>query len=94
MPINRTPPSTSPVPMSSDDTSQSQTSQTRAIDAIERTTKLHRESAPDILSLTLNVTERKKRKHDGVNPNIMPYMSEMFSVHTNEQANFSKIYKL
>ncbi|CAG4952256.1 unnamed protein product [Parnassius apollo] len=88
MPINRTPPPTSPVPISSDDTSQSQT---RAIDAIERTTKLHSESAPDIPSLTLNVTERKNRKHDGVNSNIMSYMSEMFSVYMNEQA---KVYKL
>ncbi|CAG4939766.1 unnamed protein product [Parnassius apollo] len=90
MPINRTPPPASPVPVSSDDTSQSQTTQTRAIDAIERTTKLHSESAPDIPSLTLNVSERKKRKHDGVNPNIMSYMSEMFSVYTNEQAKHFK----
>ncbi|CAG5050775.1 unnamed protein product [Parnassius apollo] len=90
MPINRTPPPASPVPVSSDDTSQSQTSRTRAIDAIERTTKLHSESAPDIPSLTLNVTERKKRIHDGVNPNIMFYMSEMFSVYTNEQAKHFK----
>ncbi|CAG5015581.1 unnamed protein product [Parnassius apollo] len=77
MPINRTPPPASPT-------------WTRAIDAIERTTKLHSESAPDIPSLTLNVTERKKRKHDGVNPNIMSYMSEMFSVYTNEQAKHFK----
>ncbi|CAG4993155.1 unnamed protein product [Parnassius apollo] len=90
MPINRTPPPASPVPVSSDDTSQSQTTQTRAIDAIERTTKLHSESAPDIPPLTLNVSERKKRKHDGVNPNIMSYMSEMFSVYTNEQAKHFK----
>ncbi|CAG5033790.1 unnamed protein product [Parnassius apollo] len=90
MPINSTPPPASPVHMSSDDTSQSQTSQKRAIDALERTTKLHSESAPDIPSLTLNVTERKKRKHDGVNPNIMSYMSEMFSVYTNEQAKLFK----
>ncbi|CAG4996908.1 unnamed protein product [Parnassius apollo] len=90
MPINRTPPPASPVPVSSDDTSQSQTTRTRAIDAIERTTKLHSESAPDIPSLTLNVSKRKKRKHDGVNPNIMSYMSEMFSVYTNEQAKHFK----
>ncbi|CAG4950189.1 unnamed protein product [Parnassius apollo] len=90
MPINRTPPPALPVPMSSDDTSQSQTSQTCAIDAIERTTELHRESVPDIPSLTLNVTERKTRKHDGVNPNIMSYMGEMFSVYTNEQAKLFK----
>ncbi|CAK1602454.1 unnamed protein product [Parnassius mnemosyne] len=85
MPINRTPPPASPVPMSSDDTPH-----TRAIDAMERTTILHCESAPDIPSLTLNVTERKKRKHDGMNPNIMSYMSEMFSVYTNEQAKLFK----
>ncbi|CAG5024032.1 unnamed protein product [Parnassius apollo] len=90
MPINRTPPPASPVPVRSDDTSQSQTSRTRTLDAIERTTKLHSESAPDIPSLTLNVTERKKKKHDGVNPNIMSYMSEMFSVYTNEQAKHFK----
>ncbi|CAG5055561.1 unnamed protein product [Parnassius apollo] len=90
MPINRTPPPASPASVSSDDTSQSQTSRTRAIYAIERTTKLHSESGPDIPSLTLNVTERKERKHDGVNPNIMSYMSEMFSVYTNEQAKHFK----
>ncbi|CAG5058705.1 unnamed protein product [Parnassius apollo] len=89
MPINRTPPLASPVPVCSDDTSQSQTSRTRVIDAIELTTKLHSESAPGIPSLTLNV-ERKKSKHDGVNPNLMSYMSEMFSVYTNEQAKHFK----
>ncbi|CAG5057600.1 unnamed protein product [Parnassius apollo] len=67
MPINRTPPPSSSVPMSSDDTSQ-----TRAIDAMDRTTKLHCVTAPDIPSLTLN-------------PKIMSYMSEMFSVYTNKQ---------
>lgn len=85
MPINRTPPPASPAPMSSDDTSQ-----TRPSNAMERTMIHHCESAPDIPSLTLNVTERKKRKHDGVNPNIMSYISEMFSAHTNEQAKLFK----
>lgn len=75
MPLKRTPPA-SPVPS----TSETQHKQTTGNS--DRSIQ-HYESAPDIPSLLLNITERKKRKHEG--NDIASSLSEMFTTFSKGQ---------
>lgn len=45
----------------------------------------HCESEPDLHSLAINITERKKRKYDGENTDIMALIKEMFVSFSREQ---------
>lgn len=79
MPLKRTPPA-SPIPVSTAAANRVQT-----VENTDRCTMQHCESAPDLPSLMLNITERKKRKHDGENSNITSCMSNLFASFSQEQ---------
>ncbi|CAH2258862.1 jg12565 [Pararge aegeria aegeria] len=91
MSSDRSPPA-SPLPPASTDVAQ----QAQSAIVFERTGNSmmqHGDSAPDLPSLGLNVTERKKRKHDGLNPSTASYISDMFTSFSRQQEKLFKELK-
>ncbi|CAH2091936.1 unnamed protein product [Euphydryas editha] len=89
MPLKRTPPA-SPLPETSAGT-------VRRPDMIDKDCFepiQHCESMPDLPSITVNMSERKKRKHDGMNPNITSFITDIFTSFSQDQGKlFNELNK-
>ena len=82
MPLNRTPPPTSPLPqipdVNKEEAAQSECSTAVGIQ--------HYDSAPDLRSMLDNITERKKRKIDESDTCNTDVIKEMFTLFSKDQA--------
>ncbi|CAH2097511.1 unnamed protein product [Euphydryas editha] len=89
MPLKRTPPA-SPLP----ETSAGTVRRPGMIDKDCFETIQHCESMPDLPSITVNMSERKKRKHDGMNPNITSFITDIFTSFSQDQGKlFNELNK-